>query len=146
MKAGLESSKTALLVLIAGLADGTKVVLAVESRQRESTESWAHVLRESSRPTRRSACARVPRNASQKSNAPPLRRRDRSLRQRPLPESRRLTRVYALLDETSFRRNPSAGLLTSAGNFCNVWALEPESKAGPRVGDFPVGHGLAEID
>ena len=29
MKAGLETSKTALLVLIGGLADGTKVVLAV---------------------------------------------------------------------------------------------------------------------
>ena len=46
VKAGLESSKAALLVLIAGLADGTKVVLAVESGHRESTESWAHVLRD----------------------------------------------------------------------------------------------------
>ena len=46
VKAGLESSKAALLVLIGGLADGTKVVLAVESGQRESTESWATLLRD----------------------------------------------------------------------------------------------------
>lgn len=46
VKAGLESSNAALLVLIGGLADGTKVVLAVESGQRESTESWATVLRD----------------------------------------------------------------------------------------------------
>jgi transposase-like protein len=46
VKAGLASSKAALLVLIAGLADGTKVVLAVESGHRESTERWAHVLRD----------------------------------------------------------------------------------------------------
>ncbi len=46
VKVGLESSKAALLVLIGGLADGTKVVLAVESGQRESTESWATVLRD----------------------------------------------------------------------------------------------------
>lgn len=46
VKAGLESSKAALLVLIGGLSDGTKVVLAVESGQRESTESWAMVLRD----------------------------------------------------------------------------------------------------
>lgn len=45
VKAGLESTKAALLVLIAGLADGTKVVLAVESGHRESTESWAEILR-----------------------------------------------------------------------------------------------------
>jgi len=46
VKAGLEDSKAALLVLIGGLADGTKVVLAVESGQRESVESWAAVLRD----------------------------------------------------------------------------------------------------
>jgi transposase-like protein len=46
VKAGLESSKAALLVLIGALADGRKVVLAVESGQRESTESWAAVLRD----------------------------------------------------------------------------------------------------
>jgi len=45
VKAGLESSKAALLVLIGALADGRKVVLAVESGQRESTEGWAAVLR-----------------------------------------------------------------------------------------------------
>lgn len=46
VKAGLESTKAALLVLVAGLADGTKVVLAVESGHRESTESWAEILRD----------------------------------------------------------------------------------------------------
>ncbi len=57
VKAGLESSKAALLVLIGGLADGTKVVLAVESGQRESTESWAMVLRDlTARGLRAPAC------------------------------------------------------------------------------------------
>lgn len=46
VKAGLESSKAALLVVIGGLSDGTKVVLAVESGQRESTERGAMVLRD----------------------------------------------------------------------------------------------------
>ena len=46
VKASLEASKAALLVLIGGLADGTKVVLAVESGVRESTESWAMTLRD----------------------------------------------------------------------------------------------------
>ena len=46
VKAGLETSKAALLVLIGGLADGTKVVLAVESGVRESTESWAMTMRD----------------------------------------------------------------------------------------------------
>jgi transposase-like protein len=46
VKAGLEQAKAALLVLIGALADGQKVVLAVESGQRESTESWATVLRD----------------------------------------------------------------------------------------------------
>lgn len=45
VKAGLEDTKAALLVLIGGLADGRKVILAVESGARESTESWAAVLR-----------------------------------------------------------------------------------------------------
>lgn len=45
VKAGLEDTKAALLVLIGALADGRKVVLAVESGQRESAESWAAVLR-----------------------------------------------------------------------------------------------------
>ncbi|MGH9784960.1 MAG: IS256 family transposase [Terriglobia bacterium] len=46
VKAGLEATKAALLVLIGGLADGRKVILAVESGERESTESWAGVLRD----------------------------------------------------------------------------------------------------
>ena len=46
VKAGLESSKAALLVLIGADADGRKTVLAVVSGQRESTESWAAVLRD----------------------------------------------------------------------------------------------------
>ena len=39
VKAGLDDSKAALLVLIGALTDGRKVVLAVESGQRESKES-----------------------------------------------------------------------------------------------------------
>ena len=46
VKAGLEKDKAAMLVLIAGLRDGRKVVLAVESGDRESTESWAALLRD----------------------------------------------------------------------------------------------------
>lgn len=46
VKAGLEDSKAALLVLIRADATGRKTVLAVESGQRESTESWATVLRD----------------------------------------------------------------------------------------------------
>jgi len=46
VKAGLEKDKAAMLVLIAALRDGRKVVLAVESGYRESTESWATVLRD----------------------------------------------------------------------------------------------------
>ena len=46
VKAGLEDSKAALLVMHRGaLRDGRKVVLAIESGQRESKESWARVLR-----------------------------------------------------------------------------------------------------
>jgi putative transposase len=46
VKAGLEDSKAALLVLVGALTDGRKVVLAVESGQRESKESWGAVLRD----------------------------------------------------------------------------------------------------
>jgi len=46
VKAGLEKDKAAMLVLIAALRDGRKVVLAVERGYRESTESWAAVLRD----------------------------------------------------------------------------------------------------
>jgi transposase-like protein len=46
VKAGLEKDKAAMLVLIAALRDGRKIVLAVESGYRESTESWAALLRD----------------------------------------------------------------------------------------------------
>jgi transposase-like protein len=46
VKAGLEKDKAAMLVVLAGLRDGRKVILAVESGYRESTESWAALLRE----------------------------------------------------------------------------------------------------
>jgi len=46
VKAGLEKEKAALLVVIAALADGRKVVLAVQCGHRESTESWASLLRD----------------------------------------------------------------------------------------------------
>lgn len=46
VKAGLEDSKVALLVVVGALKDGRKVVLAVDSGQRESKESWARVLRD----------------------------------------------------------------------------------------------------
>jgi transposase-like protein len=45
VKAGLEKEKAALLVIIGALADGRKVVLAVEAGHRESTESWSSILR-----------------------------------------------------------------------------------------------------
>jgi putative transposase len=45
VKAGLEKEKACLLVLIAALADGSKVVLAVEEGYRESTLSWKFLLR-----------------------------------------------------------------------------------------------------
>ncbi len=46
VKAGLEKDKAAMLVILAGLRDGRKVILAVESGYRESTESWAALLRD----------------------------------------------------------------------------------------------------
>ncbi len=46
VKAGLEKDKAAMLVVIVGLRNGRKVVLAVESGYRESTESWAALLRD----------------------------------------------------------------------------------------------------
>jgi putative transposase len=46
VKAGLEKGKAALLVVIAALRDGSKQVLAIESGQRESIQSWAAVLRD----------------------------------------------------------------------------------------------------
>jgi transposase-like protein len=46
VKAGLEREKTAVLVVLAGLADGRKTLVAVTSGHRESTESWSAVLRD----------------------------------------------------------------------------------------------------
>ena len=46
VKAGLEKDKAAMLVVLAALRDGRKVILAVESGYRESTESWAALLRD----------------------------------------------------------------------------------------------------
>lgn len=46
VKAGLEKEKAAMLVVLAALRDGQKVILAVESGYRESTESWATILRD----------------------------------------------------------------------------------------------------
>jgi putative transposase len=46
IKAGLEDTKAALLVMIGVLTSGKKVVLAVESGQRESKESWGVILRD----------------------------------------------------------------------------------------------------
>jgi putative transposase len=46
VKAGLEKDKAALLVIIAALTDGRKVMLACESGYRESKESWSALLRD----------------------------------------------------------------------------------------------------
>jgi transposase-like protein len=46
VKAGLEKDKAAVLVVLAGLSDGRKIVLTVTSGHRESTESWSAVLRD----------------------------------------------------------------------------------------------------
>jgi len=46
VKAGLEKDKAAILVMVAGLRDGTKVILAVESGHRESVEAWSSMLRD----------------------------------------------------------------------------------------------------
>lgn len=46
VKAGLEKERAALLLAIAALSDGRKVVAAVRPGYRESTESWAALLRD----------------------------------------------------------------------------------------------------
>ncbi|MCD6326762.1 transposase, partial [bacterium] len=46
VKAGLEKEKAAVLVAIAGLSDGRKVVVAVQPGHRESIESWSSFLRD----------------------------------------------------------------------------------------------------
>jgi transposase-like protein len=45
VKAGLEKDKAAVLVAVAGLSDGTKVVLTLEAGHRESEASWSSLLR-----------------------------------------------------------------------------------------------------
>ncbi len=46
VKAGIDAGKSAMLVVIGALSDGTKRVLAVESGYRESAESWGRLLRD----------------------------------------------------------------------------------------------------
>lgn len=46
VKAGLEKDKAALLVAVAGFVDGHKEVIALQAGYRESTESWADLLRD----------------------------------------------------------------------------------------------------
>jgi putative transposase len=46
VKAGIEDRKSALLVIIGALSGGEKVIIACESGERESKESWLKVLRD----------------------------------------------------------------------------------------------------
>jgi transposase-like protein len=46
VKAGLEDRKAAVLVVLAGLSDGRKVLVALRSGHRESTQSWGSLLRD----------------------------------------------------------------------------------------------------
>jgi transposase-like protein len=46
VKAGLERDKSAVLVVIGAMSDGTKEVLALTSGYRESTQSWTDVFRD----------------------------------------------------------------------------------------------------
>ena len=45
VKAGLDREKAAILVAVAALSDGSKVVLSAVPGYRESTRSWSDVLR-----------------------------------------------------------------------------------------------------
>jgi transposase-like protein len=45
VKAGLEKEKSAVLVAVAGLSDGTKIMLTLEAGHRESEASWSSLLR-----------------------------------------------------------------------------------------------------
>lgn len=45
VKVGLEKEKAAVLVAVAGLSDGTKIVLTLEAGHRESEASWSSLLR-----------------------------------------------------------------------------------------------------
>ena len=49
VKAGLEKEKAAILVVMAALSDGRKVVVSPVPGYRESTESWSEVLRDMKR-------------------------------------------------------------------------------------------------
>ena len=46
VKAGLEKEKAAVLVVMAALSDGSKVVVSTVPGYRESTENWSEVLRD----------------------------------------------------------------------------------------------------
>ena len=46
VKVGLEKDKAAILVIVATLSDGRKVVVSITSGYRESTQSWSEVLRD----------------------------------------------------------------------------------------------------
>ena len=46
VKAGLEKEKAAVLVVLAGLSDGRKVLVTLVPGHRESTEGWSDVLRD----------------------------------------------------------------------------------------------------
>ncbi|HEY0514333.1 MAG TPA: transposase [Thermoanaerobaculia bacterium] len=72
VKTGLEKDKTPLLVIVAGLRDGRKVVLAVESGYRESAEAWGRLLRDL-----RARGMSVPRLVIADENRSPLRHRAR---------------------------------------------------------------------
>ena len=50
VKAGLEKEKAAVLVVMAALSDGSKVVVSAVPGYRESTENWSEVLRDIKRP------------------------------------------------------------------------------------------------
>ena len=57
VNAGLERDQAALLVAIGARRDGRQVVLTVEPGERESTDTWAALLRD--RKARGRACPRV---------------------------------------------------------------------------------------
>lgn len=46
LRAGLEKDKAALLVAVAGLADGRKVLVAMQAGHRESEDAWGALLRD----------------------------------------------------------------------------------------------------
>ena len=60
VKANSEKDKAALLVLIAGLSDGHKVILTVQSGPRESTESWSRQETNESESQSRTAASNLP--------------------------------------------------------------------------------------